>query len=126
MSPRYWYSHVKDGCYKPEYEDKRIIAVTSLPKDYESIVPYNSISDFFLIFFSDKMFAKNHSVDNIDAIVFTDSKVEVTHSNSIQNKTRPLEDWEDYGYHELDNTVKYSIFQTHTIIAFMQKNAHFG
>ena len=30
-----------------EYEHEQIMAVTTLPKDYENIVPYNSIGDFF-------------------------------------------------------------------------------
>ena len=62
-------------------------------------------------FFSDQMFVKKHSVYNVDAIVFTSSKIEVTYSNSIRLLKCPLEDWEEYGYHELGNAVKYSICQ---------------
>ena len=43
---------LKNVIDEPEYEHKIIMVVTALPKDYENIVAYNSIGDFFYNFFS--------------------------------------------------------------------------
>ena len=53
---------------------------------------------------------RRKKVDNIDAIVFPDSKVEYADCNQIRNKNCWLDSWRtNYGYHELDNAVKYCI-----------------
>ena len=60
---------------QPEYEHKIRISVTLLPQHYPNIHSYRSIGNFFdAFYFNDKMFREKNNVENVDAIVFPDSK----------------------------------------------------
>ena len=90
------------------------MAVTSLPASYRGVTSEEAIFNFFENFDLHHMKDKNRKEgwNNVDVIVLLEAYVQCADCINICNRKCPLDGWRhNFGYYELDNTVKYSNFQ---------------
>ena len=134
VSPEYCLINIGTATLKmimsqSEYENKKIMAVTSLPRSYGGVLAGECYDSFFKNFnFLDSVKIKKKKGENdVNALASDGSGVSWADCIQIRNASCSYQYYKtDFGYYELDNHSKYSICQNPHNDCIYAKNAHFG
>ena len=98
-----------------EYENKQIMTVTALPLIYRNLAYEQSETFFETVHFHKMNKKENRGENDVSAIVLDKSSVQCADCINIRNTNCSWSNWKRaFGYYELDNALKYSIFQKPT------------